>query len=351
MKCIINLVKQHIEFQKIWQYKKIHCWTLWKGTKQMKIRFGYVANALGLWDASPSKALTFSRYSALPKQEATEKLLAVTAQNLKNTKRILYYNAANEISLYRLSSSLVPLATHPELEWDFITPFKEQWRELGQLIRQFKLRVSFHPNQFTLFTSPREEVTINAVKDMEFHYKMLKAMDVLDTSIINIHIGGAYGDKNTSLRRFHQNIKQLPVEIKNQMTLENDDKTYNVKETLITCEQENIPMILDYHHHMANNEDIDLSLYLERIFNTWNNKKMVPKVHISSPKSIQAFRSHADFVSIDFVLPFLKMAKSLNQDFDIMIEAKQKNLAMFKLIEDIASIRGVKRISGGTIEW
>jgi len=317
----------------------------------MKIRFGFVANALGLWDASPSKTLTFSRYSALPKQEAEEKLLEVTAQNLQNTKRILYYNAAHEIPLYRLSSSLVPLATHPEVNWDFITPFKEQWEEIGQLIKQFKLRVSFHPNQFTLFTSPREEVTINAVKDMEFHYKMLKAMDVLDTSIINIHIGGAYGDKVTSLNRFHQNIKQLPVEIKNQMTLENDDKTYNVRETLLTCEQENIPMILDYHHHMANKEDIDLSLYLERIFLTWTNHKMVPKVHISSPKSIQAFRSHADFVSLDFVLPFLKMAKHLNQDFDIMIEAKQKNLAMLKLIEDIVSIRGVKRISGATIEW
>ena len=317
----------------------------------MKIRFGYVANALGLWDASPSKALTFFRYSALPKQEATEKLLAVTAQNLKNTKRILYYNAANEIPLYRLSSSLVPLATHPDVDWDFITPFQEQWRELGQLVKQFKLRVSFHPNQFTLFTSPREEVTINAIKDMTFHYKMLEAMDALDTSLINIHIGGAYGDKDTSLQRFQQNIQQLPLAIKNQMTLENDDKTYNVRETLITCEQENIPMILDYHHHMANKEDIDLALYLERIFKTWKNRRMVPKVHISSPKSTLVFRSHADFVSFDFVLPFLKMAKNLNQDFDVMIEAKQKNLAMFKLIEDIASIRGVKRVSGGTIEW
>lgn len=319
--------------------------------KQMKIRFGYVANALGLWDASPSKTLTFSRYSALPKQEAEEKLLEVTAQNLLNTKRILYYNAANEIPLYRFSSSLVPLATHPEVDWDFITPFKEQWQELGQLIKQFKLRVSFHPNQFTLFTSKREEVTINSVKNMEYHYKMLKAMDALDTSIINIHIGGAYGDKSTSLSRFHQNIKQLPVEIKNHMTLENDDKTYNVAETLMTCEQENIPMILDYHHYLANEEDIDLSFYLEGIFNTWNNYNMVPKVHISSPKSSQAFRSHADFVSIEFILPFLKMAKNLNQDFDIMIEAKQKNLAMLKLIEDIASIRGVKRISGATLEW
>ena len=317
----------------------------------MKIRFGYVANALGLWDASPSKTLTFTRYSMLPTNERMEKLKFVTAQNLQHTKRILYYNIAHEIELYRFSSSLVPLATHPEVMWDFLTPFKKEWQEIGDLIQRFKLRVSFHPNQFTLFTSEREEVTTNAVKDMEYHFRMLKAMNALDTGLINIHIGGAYGDKNKSLNRFHQNLKKLPTEIKKQMTLENDDKTYDIRETLITCEKENIPMVLDYHHYMANNEECELPLYLQRIFKTWNNFNIVPKVHISSPKSDQAYRSHADFVSIDFVLPFLKMAKELNQDFDIMIEAKQKNLAMHRLVDEIAAIRGVKRISGSSVKW
>lgn len=317
----------------------------------MKIRFGYVANALGLWDASPSKSLTFARYSALPKNERMEKLKLVTAQNLHHTKRILHYNIAHEIKLYRFSSSLVPLATHPEVMWDFVAPFKTEWEELGELVQKYQIRPSFHPNQFTLFTSPREEVTINAVKDMEYHFKMLEVMNVLEKGSINIHIGGAYGDKEKSLKSFHQNIKMLPTEIKKHMTLENDDKTYNVEETLLTCEKEEIPMILDYHHYMANKGDVDLPDYLERIFKTWERMGNLPKVHISSPKSDQAFRSHADVVTLEFILPFLKMAKKLNQDFDIMIEAKQKNLAMLKLIENIASIRGVKRISSAVLEW
>lgn len=317
----------------------------------MKIRFGYVANALGLWDASPSKALTFSRYSALPKSERLEKLKAITALNLQHTARILHYNIAHEIKLYRLSSSLVPLATHPEVMWDFITPLKKEWEELGQLIKKFQLRASFHPNQFTLFTSPKEEVTWNAVKDMEYHYNMLKAMNILDTGLINIHIGGAYGNKEQALSKFHDNLRKLPGEIKNRMTLENDDKTYNIEETLIVCEKEQVPMVLDYHHFMANRNHLELPYYLQRIFNTWNHFHSIPKVHISSPKSDQAYRSHADFVSIDFIMPFLQMAKELNQDFDIMIEAKQKNLAMLKLVEEIAKIRGVKRISGASVEW
>lgn len=317
----------------------------------MKIRFGYVANALGLWNASPSKSLTFARYSSLPKEERSNKLKDVTAQNLHHTKRILHYNIAHEVKLYRFSSSIVPLATHPEVLWDFVTPFKEEWEELGELVRTFNLRPSFHPNQFTLFTSPREDVTVNAVKDMEFHYKMLEAMGIEDRGVINIHIGGAYGDKVSTLKRFHENFKALPPHIKKITTLENDDKTYDITETLAACEKENIPMMFDYHHHMANTGEHELSHFLQRIFNTWRSREMLPKVHISSPKSEKAFRSHADFVSLDFILPFLKLAKELGQDFDIMIEAKQKDLAMQNLVNDIAGIRGVKRLTSTSVEW
>ncbi|RLQ93472.1 UV DNA damage repair endonuclease UvsE [Falsibacillus albus] len=317
----------------------------------MQIRFGYVANALALWNASPSKTLTFARYQKLPESERKEKLLAVTAENLHNTKRILFYNAAHQVSLYRLSSSLVPLATHPEVMWDFITPFQKEWKELGQLIKAFDIRVSFHPNQFTLFTSPRDEVTENALKDMDYHYRMLEAMDVADQGIINIHIGGTYGDKETTLVRFHENLTRIPDKIKKIMTLENDDKTYNAEETLLACEKQGIPMILDYHHHLANPCEEELSLLWPRIYDTWSQKATVPKVHFSSPKSEKTFRSHADNVSLDFVRPFLTMAKEYGKDFDIMIEAKNKDLAMLKLIEDVAGIRGVKRLTGSVLKW
>lgn len=317
----------------------------------MRISFGYVANSLSLWDASPSKALTFTRYKTLAKEERVAKLKEVTRLNLAHTKRILHYNLAHEIKLYRFSSSLVPLATHPEVMWDFVTPFQQEWTELGQLIKKGEIRPSFHPSQFTLFTSPREEVTNNAVKDMEYHYKMLAAMGITDDAVINIHIGGAYGDKRQTLIHFHENFARLPEHIKMITTLENDDKTYNIEETLNACEREGIPMMLDYHHYMANQEELELSNFLQRIFASWNKRKLTPIVHISSPKSEKEFRPHADFVSLEFVLPFLKMAKELNQDFDIMIEAKQKNKAMQKLLEEISSIRGVKRIAGATIEW
>ncbi|MGW6297950.1 UV DNA damage repair endonuclease UvsE [Peribacillus butanolivorans] len=316
----------------------------------MKIRFGYVSNATCLWEASPAKTLTFKRYSALGQEEGMQKLLSVTKQNIESTLRVLQYNTAHQIEIYRMSSSIVPLATHPEVEWDFVTPFKQEWKQLGDWISAHKMRVSFHPNQFTLFTSPKPEITQNAVKDMEFHYKMLDAMGIADSSFINIHVGGAYGDKESAIIRVHDNLKSLPKHVKARMTLENDDKTYTASETLIVCKKENIPLVFDYHHHLANLSDEPLNELLIQIFSTWSQTGTVPKVHISSPKSAGEFRSHADYIDFEFIMPLLKVLRELRQDVDFMIEAKMKDRAMLKLIEDVAKVRGVKRISGGAVE-
>ncbi|EOP62441.1 MULTISPECIES: UV DNA damage repair endonuclease UvsE [Bacillus cereus group] len=317
----------------------------------MIMRFGYVSHAVALWDCSPAKTMTFTTWKKLGKQEREEKLYNITMQNLMHTLRILHYNIAHEIPLYRLSSSIVPLATHPEVDFDYIDIFTPFWRKMGKLIREHNLRVSFHPNQFTLFTSEKPHITDNAILDMTYHYNVLDAMGLADSSYINIHIGGAYGNKEKALLRFHENLKKLPPHIKQQMTLENDDKTYTASETLAVCEQERIPFVFDYHHHMANLCDEPLEDLLPAIFETWNHTNTIPKIHISSPKSEKEFRAHANYIDATFIKPFLHVTRELNQDFDIMIESKQKDLALFQLLDELASIRGVRRISGAALQW
>ncbi|MCX2827671.1 UV damage endonuclease UvsE [Bacillus pseudomycoides] len=317
----------------------------------MIMRFGYVSHAVALWDCSPAKTMTFTTWKKLGKQEREEKLYNITMQNLMHTLRTLHYNIAHEIPLYRLSSSIVPLATHPEVDFDYIDIFTPFWRKMGKLIREHNLRVSFHPNQFTLFTSEKPHITDNAVLDMTYHYNVLDAMGLADSSYINIHIGGAYGNKEKALLRFHENLKKLSFHIKQQMTLENDDKTYTASETLAVCKLERIPFIFDYHHHMANLCDEPLEVLLPAIFKTWDHTNTIPKVHISSPKSEKEFRSHANYIDATFIKPFLHVTRELNQDFDIMIESKQKDLALFQLLDELASIRGIKRISGATLQW
>ena len=319
----------------------------------MIIRFGYVSHAVSLWNASPAKTLTFTRYKQLSEEDRRQKLLEVTEANLHNTLRMLYYNVAHQIKLYRFSSSLVPLATHPEVMWDFVAPFQNMWAEIGEVVKSQQLRVSFHPSQFTLFTSDRDEVTKNAVKDMAYHYQMLRAMGILDTpsagALINIHIGGAYGNKAETIMRFHKNLRSLPFDIKRMMTLENDDKTYHSAETLAACQQEKVPFLFDYHHHIANLGDLALDKLLPATYQTWYEHDRKPKIHISSPKSETSFRSHADFVDPVFLLPLIEAVRAIGEDVDFMVEAKMKDLALLKLVEDLSNIRGVKRLGGGSI--
>lgn len=318
----------------------------------MILRFGYVSHALSLWDASPAKTLTFSRWKKLEPEERERALKEATRLNLEHTIRMLHYNIAHQIKIYRFSSSLVPLGTHPDVEWDYITPFQSLYEEIGNLVTKHGLRTSFHPNQFTLFTSDQTHITRNAITDLTYHYKLLEAMGLENESFINIHVGGAYGDKTAAIERFHQNLKQLPAPIKKRMTLENDDKTYTGAETLAICQEEQIPLMFDYHHYMANqNEDMSLEELLPAVFKTWSHQKWRPKVHISSPKNEKEFRSHADYVDPEFLQPFLKVLKAINMDIDVMIEAKQKDKAALQLIEDLVKMRGIKRIGGASLEW
>ncbi|WP_163536384.1 UV DNA damage repair endonuclease UvsE [Gracilibacillus sp. YIM 98692] len=316
----------------------------------MILRFGYVSMALSLWEASPSRTLTFTNWKKLNKEDRKEKLYYLTEQNLRNTIRILHYNIAHGIDVYRMSSSLVPLATHPEVRWDFITPFASLFKEIGVLVQKHKLRVSFHPNQFTLFTSPQNHVTENAIVGMTYHYDMLRAMGIEKQAMINIHVGGAYGNKEEAMDRFNQNFVKLDKDIRMQTTLENDDKTYTAEETLQICKTNGVPFVFDYHHHWANPGEGAWEELLPRIFETWEGTGHPPKFHLSSPKSEKMIRAHADYVDIDFAKDFIKPLKAYGKSADIMIEAKAKDRAALKLVEELGKSRGFKRVNGGAIE-
>ncbi|MGM9985897.1 MAG: UV DNA damage repair endonuclease UvsE [Bacillaceae bacterium] len=316
----------------------------------MQIRFGYVSHALSLYECAPSKTMTYKRWTELNKIERQEKLIAITAANIRNTLRAIFYNISQEIPLYRLSSSMIPLATHPKVDFDFVHLFQNELKEIGDLVKKYQLRVSFHPGQFTLFTSDQQHITDNSIISMKYHYDILEAMGIAQETYMNIHVGGAYGNKSKAIERFHTQIKQLPPPILKQMTLENDDKTYTAAETLAICQKEKMPFVFDYHHHITNPGDVSYKELLPAIFETWEHTGLPPKIHISSPKSEKEVRSHADYVNLAFVLPFFTYAKSLGKNFDIMIEAKKKDLACLQLVEQLGKQRGYKRIAGGIIE-
>ena len=303
----------------------------------MKIRFGYVAIALGLDEKlTSSSTVTFSNYRKIHNdEERLNKLKEVTLSNLEALKKILEYNIEKNIHFYRMTSALVPLATHPEVKnWDYKKYFKKEFREIGEIIKKYNMRVDVHPDQFNVINSNRPEV-VEATKRNLMHFcEIFQLMNYEDYKLV-LHIGGATGGKEKALDRFKDNIKDFDVKIRKKIIIENDDKTYTMKETLELCESLKIPMVLDVHHHNCNNNGERIEEYLERIFNTWTSEKLPPKVHFSSPKDGITDRRHHEYINIEEIRKFINVTKLLGESFDIMIEAKMKDLAMFKVISEL----------------
>ena len=296
----------------------------------MKIRLGYVAISKAL-DITSSSTITYTNYK---NNNDINKLYEIINKNLDALAEILKYNIKNNLHFYRLTSKLIPLATHDEVSYDYIKPFKNKFDYLSNLIKNNNLRIDVHPDQFAVLNSPRENVLKNTFKILEYHYNILDALKIQDKVII-LHVGGCQFGKEKSITRFINNFNKLPEYIQKCIVIENDDKIFNITDCLYISNKLNIPVVLDYHHFICNNNGELIEDLIVDIFKTWKNK--TPKIHFSSPKSNlkKEFRSHHDYINPDTFIEFLNKIKFINQDFDIMLEAKAKDDALFRLVRQL----------------
>ena len=292
----------------------------------MKIRLGYVSISKTL-DISCSKTITYTNFK---KDENFDKIDKVIVDNLNNLEKIIDYNIKNNIHFYRLTSKLIPLATKKEVIFDYILKYQKYYQKIGEKINNNKMRIDVHPDQFCILNSTKKEVLENSFTILEYHYKILEALNIKNKIII-LHIGSSVFGKENSIKRFINNFYKLPDYLQKSIAIENDDKIYNVIDCLNLAKKLNIPFVLDYHHHICNNDEIDIDKYLRAIFSTWTT---TPKIHFSSPKNQtkKDFRSHHDYINIKDFINFLNKIKHLNIDLDIMLEAKAKDEALFKLV-------------------
>lgn len=292
----------------------------------MIIRLGYVSLSKTL-DITPSKTLTYTEFK---KHQDFNKLDNIIKENLTNLEKLIDYNIKNNIHFYRLTSKLIPLASHQEVEFDYIKKYQDLYQRIGDKIRKHNIRIDTHPDQFCVLNSTKKEIVENSIEILKYHYNILNALNIKDKIII-LHIGSSVFGKDNSIKRFINNFNKLPNYLKECIAIENDDKIFNIDDCINLCEKLNIPMVLDYHHHICNNDNLFIDDYLERIFNTW---KTTPKIHFSSPKNKtkKDFRSHHDYIDISDFINFLNKIKTLNTDIDIMLECKAKDEALFKLV-------------------
>lgn len=255
-------------------------------------------------------------------------------QNVADLEKIIDWNEEMGIKMYRMSSEMFPWAT----EYEF-TELKD-WNEIQKILQRcgakatmYKQRLSFHPGPFNVLVSPKENVVLNTIKDLEVHGRIMDAMELSKTPYnkINIHCNGVYGDKQSAMDRFITNFDKLSNSVKSRLTIENDDKAsmYSVKDLMYIHNKINIPIVFDYHHHTFNTGDLSERDALALAITTWP-KGITPAVHYSESKALHEnnikikAQAHSDYIAT--------IPNTYDMDVDIMVEAKQKDLAILKFI-------------------
>lgn len=312
----------------------------------MIIRLGYACITETLTGITTSSSYTYTNYT---KEQNKTKLDRIIKSNLTDLGKILDYNISNNIHFYRLSSKLIPLATKKEVVFNYLSKYDKYYEYLSKKIEDSRMRVDLHPDQFCVLNSTNKDVVKNSIEILKYHYNILNKLKIKNKVLV-LHVGSNAFGKSNSLTRFINNYMTLPKSIRDTIVVENDDKVFNIKDCLYLNEKLNVPIVLDYHHHFCNNDGINLYDYIEDIFNTWKN--INPKVHFSSPKNLtkKEIRSHNDYIDSNKFIEFVENIKHFDYDIDIMIEAKKKDEALFRLIRELKYKTNYKFIDDTTFE-
>ncbi len=243
---------------------------------------------------------------------------------------MLEYNSMNNILFFRITSTLIPFASHQICKINWQRRFKDQFRAIGDYIKKFEMRISMHPGQFTIINSLKREVFDNSVRELIYHTQILDLMDLDLSAKIQTHVGGVYGNKSKSERRFIERYSALDDSVKCRLVIENDDKNYGVRDCLEINKELNIPVLLDVFHHDIFNNGEKICHIFKDVVNTWKTDDGLPMVDYSS-NSIGNIRvKHAETIDINHFKTFLDETKPF--DFDIMLEIKDKEKSALKAV-------------------
>jgi len=296
---------------------------------------------LGLCCVFKKQPIKFKRKTAkylsqFPRKEQLAQLSAVCLHNARSLQAALTFVSNNGIGGFRINSQILPLKTHPECGYD-ITDLPDHqtivqtFKQCGAFCKRHNIRTTFHPDQFILLSSPEPGIVDRSVMDLVYQAEVA---DWVNADVINIHGGGAYGDKKSALKQLTDQINKLPAAVKSRLTLENDDRTYTPDDLLAICKATGIPLVYDVHHHRCNSDGVSIEQTTRAAIKTWNRE---PLFHLSSPLYGWAgknTRPHHDYIDPDdFPKYWLDLGKKT--DFTIEIEAKAKEIAIRKLMDEI----------------
>ena len=282
-------------------------------------------------------------------------------RNLDSMYKIIAWSHKSGIYFYRMSSSMFPHIGSLHIKHHMIPKHWTMYNNLafatdiihqiGMYVQKYQIRLTMHPGQYNQMGAKDESVLINTFLDLSWQAVLLQLLDnaaeyyrgfdpshenILNHSILCVHGGGTYKDKAATIVRWKQNFLKFPEFIRKRIALENDEKGYCVDDLLPICNELKIPLIFDFHHyacwanyHQDHPYQRSISDMLPAILETWNVRQMIPKFHLSDQAAGKKVGAHHDYVE-NIPNELLKLMTT-DYRFDIMIEAKKKELATHRL--------------------
>lgn len=276
-------------------------------------------------------------------------------RSLEALGRILDYLDRTDVRMYRMATALAPYASHPDLPQfhDQVAQCAEELAAIGQLARERDIRLSTHPGQYTVLNSESAHVRKAAVAELEIQASLLDAMGLGPEAVVVLHVGSAAGGRRAATDRFQATLDRLSERARARLVIENDDRSFGLSDVVDLARRTGLRVVFDLlHHRCHDSEGIDDAEALAIALDTWP-PTVVPKVHYSSPRLdieerrvrrgrrverrlvLPPLRAHADLLDPIGFEHFLRDTAH-GRDFDIMLEAKAKDLALLRLRGQLA---------------
>lgn len=293
-------------------------------------------------------AVPGSKYKSCILKNASEKrLYELIENNLYALETMIDYNIENEIQLYRISSDLIPFGSSVAFNLPWEKDFNHHLSRISKKIKQSEMRVSLHPGQYTVLNSPNQDVANRAALDLDYHTRILDALELDSSHKIVLHIGGVYGDKEAAKDRFLTRYEKLKKAIKERLIIENDGSLYHIEDVLEISSKAKIPVVYDNLHNETNPSTLDKSdpYWIKLAGKTWQVKDGRQKIHYSQQDPKKSIGAHSQTIQLARFLDFYENLP--NSNIDIMLEVKDKNVSAIKCI-NASSNRGIEALEK---EW
>jgi UV DNA damage endonuclease len=328
-------------------------------SKQQEIQLGLCCLNTILREQKPP---IFSSRSIILKtfeKKGIEFLKEKIIDNLNDTLKLIEWNEENGIKVFRLSSDLFPHKSNPlapQYSFDFA---EDLLKQIGNKSREYNQRLTFHPGQYNVIGTPTREVFLKTCIDLKYHADVLDLMEMNQDSVMVIHGGGVYKDKEKTIDRWCSQYYELPENVKKRIVLENCEKNFSIVDCLKVSKRINIPVVFDSHHFECykilhpDEKFLEPKEYMKDILETWSKRGIKPKFHVSEQGSGKCGH-HSDYIE-EIPEYLLEIPKLYNINIDIMIEAKMKEQAIFKLYQKYpqlnCKIKKTKFCKGIGMQW